>query len=106
MDSDHGHSSNALKITLQFVSQAAHIGFGYIFLTIPVLLTGSFTVMWWTLGALVAGEGAKEYWDCHGLEDPATSGGVSGSWEDFAFWVLGNVIGVLTLIAARKLGHI
>lgn len=95
-----------MKVTLQFVSQAAHTGFGYIFLTVPVLLTGSFTVMWWTLGVLVTGEAGKEYWDCHGLEDPETSGGVSGSWEDFSFWVVGNVLAVVVLLIARRLGHV
>lgn len=95
-----------MKITLQFVSQAAHTGFGYILLTIPVLLTGSFTVMWWTLSVLLLGEAAKEYWDCHGLEDPATSGGVKGSIEDFAFWAIGNTLAVIVLLIARHLGHI
>jgi hypothetical protein len=61
--------------------------------------------MWRTLAILLLAEAAKEYWDCHGLEDPATSGGFWGSVEDFTFWAAGNVLGVLVLLTARHFGH-
>jgi hypothetical protein len=87
-------------VTLQFVSQAAHVGFGFIFVIMPALLVGQ-KAMWWAAGALAIGAAIKEYWDVHGLEDEQTSGGVKGSLEDFAFWLLGDALAVGTLLLRR-----
>jgi hypothetical protein len=94
-------------VTLQFVSQAAHVGFGYIFVTMPALIASHFCTIdtvkriGWISGAVVLiGSGIKEIWDVNGLEDPVTSGGVKGSWQDFGFWCLGNALGLAMLEVA------
>jgi hypothetical protein len=85
-------------VTLQFVSQAAHVGWGFIFVVVPYLLTGSMKVFWWSVGIVAVAAAIKEWWDVHGLEDPATSGGVQGSLQDFAFWCVGDGLAVGTVL--------
>jgi hypothetical protein len=98
-----GAESLAVNVTLQSVSQYAHVGWGYIFVTFPTLLLGP-KVLWWTAGAVLIGTGIKEYADCHGLEMPDVSGGVKGSWQDFAFWCVGNALGTSTCLLAAHIG--
>jgi hypothetical protein len=87
-------------VTLQSVSQYAHVGWGYIFVTAPTLLIGQ-RAMWWAAALTLVASAGKEYWDFHGLEDDATSGGLRGSLEDFGFWCVGNALAVILLLLRR-----
>ena len=79
--------------SFNFISQSSHIGWGYLIVTVCVL------VFHWALApvalGLVAIAGAKEYWDCHGLETPQEAG---NSWEDWAFYCIGIILGSIVLI--------
>ena len=91
-------------VTLQFVSQCAHVGWGFLLVAIPTLLIGPKS-LWWFAGIVAVGAAVKEWGDIHGLEDDATSGGVAGSWEDFAFWLVGDALFVITCLVAISLGR-
>lgn len=75
-----------------FVSQCAHIGWSYVFVTMPALL---FHVpLLWTASCTVTAAAIKEEWDAHGLETPAVAG---NSYLDFAFWCIGVALAILAL---------
>jgi hypothetical protein len=82
-----------IAISQNFRDQAAHVGWGYIFVTAPAML---FHVKWWILvvGVIVL-TGAKEYADSHGLETPDVAG---NSWEDWGFWCVGALLGLAVLV--------
>ena len=87
-----------ITLSLEEVSQFAHVGWGYLLVTAPVLALGEKALLPWALIVTTAA-GLKEYEDCHGLESEADSGGVSGSWLDFSMWCVGILAGSLTLVA-------
>lgn len=84
-----------MNLSLEEVSQFAHVGWGYLFVTFPFLILR--VPLYITVPIVVAAAAAKEYADCHGLENEQTSGGTTGSWEDFIFWCLGVVIAVAAI---------
>ena len=84
-------------VTLDSVSQYAHVGWGYVFITFPLPFIST-RFMWWRLLVCVLGEAGKEYWDSHGLETPEVAG---NSWKDWFFWCLGNATGVAALLFRR-----
>jgi hypothetical protein len=75
-----------------FVSQTAHIGWGFIFVTTPVLLF-HLPLFMPAFGTVLL-TGIKEYSDAHGGETPAVAG---NSWEDFGFWCVGVLLAVMVL---------
>jgi hypothetical protein len=91
-----------MNVSFNSVSQYAHIGWGYIFVTAPALLFGP-KVLWWTLGVCILGEAIKEIWDSNGLETKEVAG---NSWEDFGFWCIGNFTAVISIEVGMRLGHL
>jgi hypothetical protein len=91
-----------MTVSFNFVSQTAHVGWGYIFVTAPAMMFGP-KVLWWTLLICVIGEAVKEIWDSRGLETKEVAG---NSYEDFAFWCVGNGAGVICIELARYLSHL
>lgn len=85
-----------MNLTLDEVSQFAHVGWGY--LAVTALKLAVHVPLPIAALVVIAAAAGKEYWDCHGLENLATSGGVEGSWIDFAFWALGAGLGCLVFI--------
>ena len=85
----------ALDLSSNELAQFAHVGWGYILVTFPILKWH--VPLHISLPILITIAGIKEYWDCHGLENTATSGGAYGSWEDFCFWCLGFLLGVFAV---------
>jgi hypothetical protein len=81
-----------MNLTFDEVSWLGHIGWGYLLVTLPVL---KFHAPLHIMAPIVIAAAGKEYWDCHGLETEAVSGGVKGSWIDFATWCIGIWLGVL-----------
>jgi hypothetical protein len=82
-----------MTVSFNFVSQTAHVGWGYIFVTAPAMM---FHVKWWILvvGVIVL-TGIKEYADSHGLETPDVAG---DSWEDWAWWIVGTLLALAVLV--------
>ena len=82
-----------LNISQNFRDQAAHVGWGYIFVTAPAML---FHVDYrWIALTVVLGTALKEYLDAHGMEDKATAG---NSWEDFGYWCAGVGLALAVLV--------
>ncbi len=73
-----------MNVSFNQVSQFAHVGWGYLLVTAPVLLFHC--PLKYSAGVILAGAAIKEYADAHGLETPEVAG---SSWEDFAFWCVG-----------------
>jgi hypothetical protein len=84
-------------VTLDSVSQYAHVGWGYILVTAPTLFIGQ-KALPYAMCAVFVGSAIKEYWDAHGLEDPVTAG---NSVVDFFWWCVGNAMGVAVLLWRR-----
>jgi hypothetical protein len=91
-------TTQTLNPSFNFVSQAAHFAWGYIFVTFPSLIILRFAhrlTIWELLtivAVAVAVTGGKEYWDAHGLETPEIAG---NSWVDFWWWSAGIGLGAL-----------
>jgi hypothetical protein len=79
-----------MNVSLDETSQYAHVGWGYLLTTLPVLVFHK--PVWWFAGSVIVAAGIKEYADAHGLETPDVAG---NSWKDFAFWSVGVVTGIL-----------
>lgn len=85
-------TTSTLNVSFNSVSQYAHVGWGYLLSTAPVLL---FHIpLWITAPLVVIGAGIKEYWDAHGLETPEIAG---SSWEDFAYWCVGVAAAIMVI---------
>jgi hypothetical protein len=82
-----------MNVSFNSVSQCAHVGWGYIFVTAPAMIFHAH--YWWFALAVVLGAGVKEYADAHGLETPDVAG---NSWEDWAFWIIGVALALAVLI--------
>ena len=82
-----------MNIDFNFVSQSSHIGWGYLVTTALVLLFH--WPIWVVALSLILIAGAKEYWDCHGLETPDVAG---NSWIDWMFYCIGILFGSLVLL--------
>jgi hypothetical protein len=82
-----------LNISNNFIAQSSHVGWGYIFVTAPVWLFHANA--WYVSLVVIAGTGAKEIWDAHGLETKELAG---NSWQDWAFWCTGVGLALAVLI--------
>jgi hypothetical protein len=82
-----------MNVSFNQVSQWAHVGWGYLLTTLPVMLLHWH--LYWVAPAIVLGAAIKEYSDAHGLETPDVAG---NSWEDFSFWCVGVAIGIAALM--------
>lgn len=81
-----------MDVSFNQVSQYAHIGWGYILTTLPILLLH--LPIYYVAPAIIIGAGIKEYADAHGLETAEVAG---NSWEDFGFWCVGILLGCIVL---------
>jgi hypothetical protein len=88
-----------IDLTLDDLAQLDHVAWGYLIVTFLCLMFHAPLDIVVPI-AFVAAAG-KEYWDCHGLEPIADSGGISGSWKDFIFWSLGILIGAFVSLYVR-----
>lgn len=80
-----------LELSQNQTSQYAHVGWGYLLVTAPVLILHRFAHHNFILAVaavVVVTAGLKEYWDSHGLESKVLAG---NSWEDFGFWCVGVI---------------
>lgn len=80
-----------------FVSQMAH-WLASAFATLAVAhLFGAHALMWF-VPCGIAAAAVKEFWYDLRFETPAVSGEIDGGVEDFAFYVIGFVVGGAVLV--------
>jgi hypothetical protein len=88
-----------IDLTLDELAQLDHVAWGYLIVTFLCLVFHMPIEI--VVPIAFAAAAGKEYWDCHGLEPIADSGGVSGSFKDFIFWSLGILIGAFVVHSVR-----
>lgn len=80
----------SIDLSMDEVAQTLHVTLGMLFVLLPVAWGWHNAKIWGSFYALLYAC-IKEFWfDLH-YEDEPTSGGWSGSFKDFAFYVVGIV---------------